>query len=143
MVTPHPVGDVENSIEAEEEQVVCGDGLCLPRLGNHEELWHYGHRLQEDGEGPQDLDGIGVRETVKMTCKQENLFNTLLVFYLQWVEGIVFQEREPGDRHQQELHAECVVFRVVCVPEAHVDQVHGGVGQSQEHHLRAQPNAEY
>lgn len=58
MVTPHPVGYVEGSVEAEEEQVVGGDGLCLTGLGNHEELRHYGHRLQEDGEGPQDLDGI-------------------------------------------------------------------------------------
>lgn len=65
MVTPHPVDYVEGSVEAEEEQVVGGDGLRLASLGDHEELWHYGHRLQEDGEGPQDLGGIIERETRK------------------------------------------------------------------------------
>lgn len=63
VVTPHPVGYVEGSVEAEEEQVVGGDGLRLAGLGDHEELRHYGHGLQEDGEGPQDLDGISERET--------------------------------------------------------------------------------
>ena len=62
VVTPHPVGDVEGSVEAEEEQVVGGDGLRLAGLGDHEELRHDGHRLQEDGEGPQDLDGNSERE---------------------------------------------------------------------------------
>lgn len=63
VVTPHPVGYVEGSVEAKEEQVVGGNGLCLAGLGDHEELWHYGHRLQEDGEGPHDLDGISGRQT--------------------------------------------------------------------------------
>lgn len=63
VVTPHPVGYVEGSVEAEEEQVVGGDGLRLAGLGDHEELGHYGHRLQEDGEGPEDLGGIGRRVT--------------------------------------------------------------------------------
>lgn len=57
MVTPHPVGYVESSVEAKEEQVVGGDGFCLASLGDHEELRHYGYCLQEDGKGPQDLDG--------------------------------------------------------------------------------------
>lgn len=55
--------------------------------------------------------------------------------YLHGCEGVVLQEGQADDRHQQELHAERVVLRVVAVPKAHVDQVHGGVGQSQEHHL--------
>lgn len=55
--------------------------------------------------------------------------------HLQWDEGIVFQEGEADDWHQQELDAEGVVLRVVAVPEAHVDQVHGGVRHGQEHHL--------
>lgn len=55
VVAPHPVGDVECAVEAQEEEVVGGDGLGLARLGDHEQLWHDGHRLQEDGEGPQDL----------------------------------------------------------------------------------------
>lgn len=57
VVTPHPVGYVEGSVQAQEEKVVGGDGLGLTGLGDHEELWHYGHGLQEDGEGPEDLDG--------------------------------------------------------------------------------------
>lgn len=63
VVTPHPVGDVERSVQAEEEQVVGGDGLGLARLGDHEELRHYRHRLQENGERPQDLGEVrGTRE---------------------------------------------------------------------------------
>lgn len=58
------------------------------------------------------------------------------VFYLQRSESVVFQEGEPDDRHQQELHSKRVICRVKCVPEADVDQVDGGVGQSQEHHLK-------
>lgn len=58
--------------------------------------------------------------------------------YLQRGESIVFQEGEADDWHQQELDAEGVVLRVVGVPEAHVDQVHGGIGHGQEHHLVAE-----
>jgi hypothetical protein len=36
---------------------VGGNGLCLARLADHEQLWQDGHRLQVDGEGPQDLMG--------------------------------------------------------------------------------------
>lgn len=74
VVTPHPVGDVQGSVEAEEEQVVGGDGFCLARLGDHEELRHYGHRLQENGEGPQDLGGIsgrgGTDEVLKVQMRK-------------------------------------------------------------------------
>lgn len=66
MITPHPVCDVESAVKAKEEQVVCSDGLCLPGFGDHEELWHYGHCLQEDGEGPQDLGGTTRKERVKL-----------------------------------------------------------------------------
>lgn len=55
VVPPHPVSYVERSVQAQEEQVMCGDGLRLARLGNHEQLRHYGHSLQEDGESPHDL----------------------------------------------------------------------------------------
>lgn len=65
VITPHPVCDVESAVQAEEEQVVCGDGLRLPGFGDHEELRHYGHGLQEDGEGPQDLGGTTRKEGVK------------------------------------------------------------------------------
>lgn len=66
MVTPHPVCNVESTVKAKEEQVVCRDGLRLPGFGDHEELRHYGHCLQEDGEGPQDLGGSTRRERVKL-----------------------------------------------------------------------------
>lgn len=63
--------------------------------------------------------------------------------YLQWGERIVFQEGQPDDWHQQELHAESVILRVVRIPEAHVDQVHSSIGQRQEHHLRAERNIDH
>lgn len=66
VIAPHPVGDVEGSVEAEEEQVVGGDGLRLAGLGDHEELWHYGHCFQKDGEGPQDLEAKGCVLTLKL-----------------------------------------------------------------------------
>ena len=53
--TPDPVEEVEGSIHAQEEQVVSGDGLRLTSLTDHEELGQDGHRLQVDGERPQDL----------------------------------------------------------------------------------------
>ena len=52
---PDPVDEVQGAVEAQEEQVVRGDGLRLPGLADHEELRQDGHRLQVDGEGPQDL----------------------------------------------------------------------------------------
>ena len=54
---PDPVDEVQGAVEAQEEQVVGGDGLRLPGLADHEELWQDGHRLQVDGEGPQYLRG--------------------------------------------------------------------------------------
>lgn len=52
---PYPVDEIEGSVEAQEEQVVSGDGLSLPRFTDHEELRENGHRLQVDGKRPQDL----------------------------------------------------------------------------------------
>lgn len=63
VIAPHPVCDVEGAVEPQEEQVVGRDGLGLARFGDHEELRHYGHRLQEDGEGPQDLGGAIRKES--------------------------------------------------------------------------------
>lgn len=54
--TPDPVDEVECAVEAQEEQVVGGDGLRLTSLTDHEELGQDGHRLQVDGERPQDLE---------------------------------------------------------------------------------------
>ena len=62
----------------------------------------------------------------------------MLVIYLHWGESVVFQEGKSDDRHEQELNAERVVVRAVRAPQAHVDQVHSGIGQSEEHHLRAE-----
>ena len=52
---PYPVYEVQRSVQAQEEQVVGGDGLCLPRLADHEKLRQDGHRLQVDGECPENL----------------------------------------------------------------------------------------
>ena len=52
---PDPVEEVQGPVETQEKQVVGGDGLRLARLTDHEELGQDGHRLQVDGECPQDL----------------------------------------------------------------------------------------
>lgn len=52
---PDPVDEIERPVEAQEEQVVGGDGFRLPGLADHEQLRQDGHRLQVDGEGPQNL----------------------------------------------------------------------------------------
>lgn len=52
---PYPVEEVKGSVESQEEQVVGGDGLGLTGLADHEKLRQDGHRLQVDGESPQDL----------------------------------------------------------------------------------------
>lgn len=55
VVPPDPVGNVESTVEAQEEEVVCRDGLRFPCLADHEELRKDSHRLQVDGEGPEYL----------------------------------------------------------------------------------------
>lgn len=55
VVAPDPVGNVESPVEAQEEKVVCRDGLCFPCLADHEELRKDSHGLQVDGEGPEYL----------------------------------------------------------------------------------------
>lgn len=55
VVAPDPVGDIEGSIEAQEEKVMRCDGLCFPCLADHEELREDSYRLQVDGEGPEYL----------------------------------------------------------------------------------------
>lgn len=52
---PDPVDEIERAVEAQEEQVVGGDGLRLPCLADHEELGKDSHGFQVDGEGPQNL----------------------------------------------------------------------------------------
>lgn len=53
--TPDPVEEVKGPIQPQAEQVVGGDRLSLPGLADHEELRQNCHRLQVDGERPQDL----------------------------------------------------------------------------------------
>lgn len=53
--TPDPVEEIEGSIHAQAEQVMGGDSLRLASLADHEELWQDCHRLQVDGECPEDL----------------------------------------------------------------------------------------
>lgn len=55
MVAPDPVGDIEGTIEAQEEKVMRCDGLCFPRLADHEELGEDSYGLQVDREGPEYL----------------------------------------------------------------------------------------
>ena len=55
VVSVDPVEDVEGAVGSEGEEIVRGDGLCLARLGDHEELRQDGDRLQVDGERPQHL----------------------------------------------------------------------------------------
>lgn len=52
---PDPVEEIQGSVQAQEEQIMGGDGLGLTSLANHEELGQDGHRLQVDRESPQDL----------------------------------------------------------------------------------------
>lgn len=53
--TPDPVEEIEGSVQAQEEQIMGGDGLGLTSLADHKELRQDGHRLQVDGESPKDL----------------------------------------------------------------------------------------
>lgn len=53
--TPDPVEEIESPIHAQAEQVVGGDCFRLAGLADHKELRQDCHRLQVDGEGPQDL----------------------------------------------------------------------------------------
>lgn len=43
LVAPDPVSQVERPIQPQEEQVVCGDGLGLSGLADHEELGQDSH----------------------------------------------------------------------------------------------------
>ena len=55
MVAPDPVEEIERAVDAQRKQVVARDGLRLARLAHHEQLRQDGHRLQVDGESPEDL----------------------------------------------------------------------------------------
>ena len=55
IVSVDPVENIESSVRAEGKEVVGRDGLGLASLLDHEQLGKDGHRLQVDGEGPEDL----------------------------------------------------------------------------------------
>ena len=55
VVPEDPVHNVEATVRAKSKQVVGGNGLSLPCLGDHVELGHDGYRLQVDGECPENL----------------------------------------------------------------------------------------
>ena len=86
VVAPDPVEEIERAVHAQCEQVVAGDGLRLARLAHHEELRQDGHRLQVDGEGPEDLSqgDNGKRKFVK--TKKGSLSLKELLKYVNWRE---------------------------------------------------------
>ena len=77
VVAPHPVGQVEQAVQTQEEQVVGGDRLRLSGVGDHEQLWQDGHRLQVDGEGPQDLGIDRCSYMVKRRRRRVSLYENI------------------------------------------------------------------
>ena len=62
-VSVDPVGDVEETVDAQGKQVVGRDGFGLAGSLQHEELRENGDGLQPDGKRPEDLtDSILLRE---------------------------------------------------------------------------------
>lgn len=98
---PDPIHEIQGAIEAEEEQVVSGDGLGFSGLADHEQLWEDGHGLQVDGERPHDL---------------------------QRREVMVDEEGQAADWDDQELCSERVVVAIIRGLELHVYQVNRGIG---------------
>ena len=110
VVAEDPVDDVEAAVTAEGEQVVAGDRLGLPRLGDHEQLGQDGDALQVDGEGPQDL---------------------------HHTELVVEDNGQEGGGSQEELNPERVVVAVIRGLELEVHEVHCGGGAGDEKDLHA------
>ena len=86
VVAVDPVEDVEATVGAKSEQVVAGDRLGLPSLGDHEQLGQDGDTLQVDGEGPQDL---------------------------HHAELVVHDKTEEDAGAKKELNTKCVVVAVI------------------------------
>ena len=55
IVSVDPVENVEPPVRSQGKEIVGGDGLGLTGLLHHEQLRQDGHRLQVDGERPQDF----------------------------------------------------------------------------------------
>lgn len=81
-----PVGDVEHSVKALEEQVVAGNTFGFASLGDHLKLWHNGDTFQ-----------------VNRKCPQK--FNR--------VEVVMHQKGQSDCRNEDELDAELVAFFVI------------------------------
>ena len=55
IVSVDPVQNVESSVRSQSKKIVRSDRLGLASFLHHEQLGQNGHRLQVDGERPQDF----------------------------------------------------------------------------------------
>merc|ERR1719468_1308726 len=108
VVAEDPVEDVQAAVGAKGEQVVAGDCLSLPRLGDHEQLGQDGHTLQVDREGPQDL---------------------------HHTELVVEDKTEKDAGAKQELNSESVMVAVIGRLKFLVHEIDGSGGARDEEHL--------
>lgn len=108
VVSVDPVEDVEESVGTEGKEVVSGDGFGVSGAGQHEKLWHDGHRFQVDGERPHDLH----EHKLVVDDKSKNH---------AWDD--------------QELDSEGIVVAVICCLELHPHEVDGSDGSSEEEDL--------
>lgn len=58
MIAVNPVENVESTIWTKGKKVMWCNGLSLPSLTDHKQLWEDGHRLKIDGEGPKNLQSM-------------------------------------------------------------------------------------
>ena len=110
IVAEDPVEDVGAAIGSKGEQIVAGDRLGLPGLGDHEQLGQDGDTLQVDGEGPQDL---------------------------HHTELVVEDKGQESGGSQEKLDPERVVVAVIRRLELEVHEVHCGGGAGDEKDLHA------
>lgn len=111
--TPDPIEEIERPVQAQAEQVVGGDRLCLSSLADHEELRKDCHRLQVDGECPQDLMADMVY--VPLILKMNNIYATIrrcsykrtvyshcdLLLFNEVRHALTLQESEPTSRREK------------------------------------------
>lgn len=112
--TPDPVEEIERPIQAQGEQVVGGDRLCLSGLTDHEELRKDCHRLQVDWECPQDLmaDKLYVQRilktntiyaTIRFYTYKETVYSHIgSLLNNEWCHALITtQESEPTSRREK------------------------------------------
>lgn len=67
-----PVEQIQRPVAAQRKQVMAGDALRLARLRDEEQLRQNGHRLQVDGECPENLQrkkgSYGMVDVVYNVC---------------------------------------------------------------------------